>query len=200
MNAVDAVITVMLLIGLVWGLVKGFVRGLLGLAGLVVGVMLAAGSYERLADSTLAFIPSERASEVVAFALVMIVVIVLVGIVARIISRALRLSALGWLDRLTGGVLGVVLAAVVAGVLILVAAKTGLEGAEPLVSSSMAPRVMVVTDVVVSVLPGGLREKLEGKYAKLRREWEEARRRGKVVGLTGVEGFGGISPAHLPAV
>jgi len=57
MNAADLVIWVILLIGFCSGLVRGFVRGLLGLVGLFLGIMLAAGHYERLATDVFSFIP-----------------------------------------------------------------------------------------------------------------------------------------------
>ena len=64
MNITDVVIIVILLIGLGSGFARGFVRGLLGLVALVAGIMIAAGNYERLADSVLSFIPGDSGPEI----------------------------------------------------------------------------------------------------------------------------------------
>ena len=179
MNLADLVILIVLLIGFTAGLARGFVRGLLGMVGLVLGVMIAAGNYERLAALAPSFIPGERGAEILSFIVIFLVVIVLVGVVARIIAKALRLAALGWLDRLAGAALGVAMAAVVAGVLLLLAVMAGFEEEKLLVESSTAPRVLRVTDMVVGVLPSEARKSVEEHYAKLREQWDAARERQK---------------------
>ena len=175
MNLADLVILIILLIGFTAGLARGFVRGLMGLAGLVLGIMLAAGNHVRLAELIPFSIPGERSAEIVSFVVIFLVVIVLVGIVARIIAKALRLAALGWLDRLTGSALGIAIAASVTGVILLIAVMAGFEEERLLVESVMAPRVLRVTDVVVNVLPSEARKSIKEDYEKLREQWEAAR-------------------------
>jgi len=111
----------------------------------------------------------------VSFVLIFLVIIVLVAVVAKIIARALRVAALGWLDRLAGAVLGVVIAGIVAGVILLLAVMAGLEGEKVIVESRLAPRVIGATDVVVSLLPEQVAQTVDQQYAKLREEWESAR-------------------------
>lgn len=175
MNLADLVILIVLLVGFVTGLARGFVRGVMGLAGLVLGMMLAAGNYGRLAEYAPSFIPGESGAEIASFIVIFLVVVVLVGVVARIIARALRLAALGWLDRLAGAALGVVMAAVVAGVFLLVAVMAGFQDERILVESATAPRVLGVTDLVVGVLPVEARKSIEEHYDKLRKQWDAAR-------------------------
>jgi membrane protein required for colicin V production len=189
MNVADVVIIVVLLIGLFSGIGRGFVRGLMGLVALVVGIMIASGNYQRLADSVLSFVPGERWPEILSFVVIFLVVVLLVGLIGRIISKALRKASLGWLDRLAGAILGVVVASVILGVILLLAAMGGLEDQRILVESRMAPRVIGVTDVAVSLLPADAREKIEEHYGKLRSRWEAARQeRARLVG----------QPAHPP--
>jgi membrane protein required for colicin V production len=179
MNLADLVILIVLLIGFTAGLARGFVRGLMGLVGLVLAVILAAGSYERLAEYAPSFIPGDRGAEIVSFALIFIVVIVLVTIAARIIAKGLRLAALGWLDRLAGSALGVVMAAVVMGMFLLITVMAGFEEEKLLVESVMAPRVLRVTDVVVGLLPKEPRKDIEEYYGRLRDQWDSAREKQK---------------------
>ena len=175
MNVTDVVIIVILLIGFFSGIGRGFVRGLLGLVALVVGIMIASGNYQRLADSVLSFMPGDKGPEILSFVVIFLVVVLLVGLLGRIVSRALRHVSLGWLDHLAGAILGVVVASVIVSVLLLVAAMAGLEGQKLLVESRMAPRVIGVTDVVVSVLPADVRERIEEHYGKLRLQWQTVR-------------------------
>ncbi len=172
MNVTDVVIIVILLIGFFSGIGRGFVRGLLGLVALVAGIMIASGNYQRLADSVLSFMPGDKGPEILSFVVIFLIVVLLVGLLGRIISRALRHVSLGWLDHLAGAILGVVVASVIVSVLLLVAAMAGLEDQRLLVESRMAPRVIGVTDVVVSVLPADVRERIEEHYGKLRLQWQ----------------------------
>lgn len=172
MNVTDVVIIVILLIGFFSGIGRGFVRGLLGLIALVVGIMIASGNYQRLADSVLSFMPGHKGPEILGFVVIFLVVVLLVGLLGRIISRALRHVSLGWLDRLAGAILGVVVASVILSVILLVVAMAGLEDQKLLAESRMAPRVIGVTDVVVSILPADVRERIEEHYGKLRLQWQ----------------------------
>jgi len=175
MNVTDVVIIVVLLIGFFSGIGRGFVRGILGLIALVVGILIASGNYQRLADSVLSFMPGKNGPEILGFVVIFLVVVLLVGLVGRIISRALKQVSLGWLDRLAGAILGIVVASVILSVILLVAAMADLEDQKLLVESRMAPRVIGVTDVVVSILPADARERIEEHYSKLRAKWEAGR-------------------------
>jgi len=177
MNGVDLVILIVLLVGVVGGLARGFIRCLFGLAGLALGIVLAASHHGLVADSLLGFIPGERAPGIVAFVLIFVVVVIVVSLIAAAVSRALRLAALGWLDRLAGGFLGFVMSAAVVGVLLLLAVMAGFDDNDAIVESALAPRVFRVTDMIVSLVPGEARETFEEGYLKLRLRWERARSR-----------------------
>ncbi len=183
MNVADLVIAVVLLIGLLSGLARGFVRCLLGLVALVVGILVAAGFHELVAETAFSFLPGDHAPKIVSFVVIFLVVVLLIGLVARIIAKTLKLATLGWLDGLLGAILGLATAAVVAGVLLLLLVMAGLGGHDFLVESRLAPRVLGVTDAIVQVLPADAREAVEEHYRTLRTKWdEEAARRGSRAG------------------
>ncbi|MBD3348398.1 MAG: hypothetical protein GF400_04270 [Candidatus Eisenbacteria bacterium] len=200
MNVADLVIWVILIIGFFSGLARGFIRGLLGLAGLFLGIMLAVGYYRPLSAGLLSFLPGEQTPAIVSFVVIFLAVVIVVGIVAGLVAKALRLATLGWLDRLLGGVLGIGIASVVLGVLLLLAVLAGLESNPVLVGSGMAPRVMRVTDVVVSVLPEKARATVEEHYGKLRDEWEKAREREENLVVLPPPGLGSGAAAGRGAV
>lgn len=177
MNWVDVVIVAILFIGLVKGLANGFVRGLFGLVALVLGIMLAAANYQQVAELALTRLPlGEEGQAIIAFLLVFVVVLILVGVVGRIISNALKLASLGWLDRLAGGVLGVFMSCLFVAVVLLVVVMAGFHTNGGVRRSQVAPVVISVMDGVVALAPEDVREKIEGQYVKLRLEWEKARK------------------------
>jgi membrane protein required for colicin V production len=193
MNATDISIGVILLIGIISGIARGFVRGLFGLAGLILGVMIAAGNYEWAGRTVLAFVSDARLRTVLAFVLILLVVLVLFSLLGKLLSKAVHLAELGWMDRLAGAVLGLLTASILSGMLLMLVVLGGVHGERFLVDSVLSPKVLAVTDAVASIFPGAAQSRIERAREELRREWNRERGRGT---STLVE-FGG--PAGHPA-
>ena len=176
MNWVDIIIVIILAIGLGKGLANGFVRGIFGIAALVLGVVIAAGNYERVAEVLLSRLQvGADGQAIIAFLIVFVIVLILVSVVGRLIAKALKLASLGWMDRLAGGVLGLIMASLFTGVVLLLVVMAGLESNTGVARSVVAPTVIVVMDNVVAFAPDVAREMVEEHYVKLRLEWEKAR-------------------------
>ncbi len=179
MNGVDLIIVIILVVGFVSGLARGLVRTLFGLAALVLGIVAAAGSFVRVASSIFGFVPEERVAEIIAFILVFLVVFFVVALIGRLVAKALKLAALGWVDRLAGGVLGIVLASILTGALLLLTVMGGFHKSPTLALSTLAPKVLSVTDAIVPLIPENVREGFHEEYRSLRGEWEQARLRAR---------------------
>lgn len=174
----DIIIAVILVIGLARGFANGFVRGLFGLAALVLGIVIAAGNYEQVRNVLLSSLPMAGVMQsILAFLIVFVIVLVLVSIVGGLISKALKLASLGWLDRLAGGVLGLFMSCLFIAVLLLVVVMAGFEDTNGVARSKVAPHVVSVMDAAVVFAPEPAREVIDDHYLKLRVEWDRARRR-----------------------
>jgi len=177
MNWVDIIIVIILAVGLGKGLANGFVRGIFGIAALVLGIVIAAANYQEVVNTLFSRLQiGADARAILGFLLVFVVVLILVSVVGRIISKALKLASLRWMDRLAGGVLGLVIASLFTGVLLLIVGMAGLQANAGVARSVVAPMVIRVTDTIVVFAPDVAREMVEEHYVKLRREWEKARR------------------------
>ncbi len=177
MNWVDIIIVIVLAIGLGKGVANGFVRGIFGIAALVLGIVIAAANYQEVVNTLFSRLQiGADARAILGFLLVFVVVLILVSVVGRIVTKALKLVSLGWMDRLAGGVLGLLMASLFTGVLLLLVGMAGLQANAGLARSVVAPMVIRVTDTVVVFAPDVAREMIEKHYVKLRQEWEKARR------------------------
>ncbi len=116
MNWLDIVILVLLVIAAFVGLKVGLIKTALSLAGIIVGVVLAGHFYTYLAR-VLAFIPQEKIANIVAFAIIFIVVIIIVGLLALILKWIANVVLLGWVDHLGGAVFGLVIGVIFFGAL-----------------------------------------------------------------------------------
>lgn len=85
---------------------KGIIRVLLSLGGLVAGVLVASWNYERVAISLQRSIPDLVVCEVLAFVLILVIVLILFGLVARALSKTIKAIGLGFVDRMLGAAFG----------------------------------------------------------------------------------------------
>ena len=119
MQTIDIIIAALLLIGLISGLRDGLVKQIATLAGLIGGLLLGRAFYmpvgEWLVD-VLGF--SLEAAYVTAFILILIVVPLLFSLVGWLVSKILSVICLGWINRLLGGLVGVLKFALLVGVII----------------------------------------------------------------------------------
>ena len=118
----DIVIIVALSISTFLGLRTGIIKAVLSLAGLIVGVILAGQLYAPLSEQ-LSFIPQAGVAEVVAFALILIGVMVIAVVLARLLKWAASVVMLGWVNHLGGAIFGLVLGAIFCGALLAIWVK-----------------------------------------------------------------------------
>ena len=151
MNWLDIVILVVVAGGVFLGLKIGLIRAVLSLAGLIVGIFLAGHYYVPLSER-LTFIPQAGVAEVVAFAIILIGVMVVAGVLAKFLKWAVSAIMLGWVNRLGGAVFGLVLGALFCGALLATCGKfldiTGI-----ISESSLAAILLDRLPAVLALLP-----------------------------------------------
>src|SRR5436190_23951677 len=114
MNWVDIVAIILLIAGLAWGFRVGFIRLIASLIGTIVAIVLA-GRFSDDVARVFSFVPSPNGPKIVAFAVIFIVVLIAFEIVGRFLRSTARLLFVGWADTAAGALLGLVMAAFLAG-------------------------------------------------------------------------------------
>ena len=124
MNWVDIVIAVLLLISIFMGLRTGIIKMALSLAGVLIGITLAGRYYPTLA-SHLTFIHQVNVANVVSFIIILVVVMLIAALLAAILTRIVSVLMLGWVNRLVGGVFGLIIGGLFIAALLAIWAKFG---------------------------------------------------------------------------
>ena len=107
MVTLDVILLIIIGLGMVLGLVKGFIRQLASLLGLVVGLLAAKTLYVSLAAKLSPLLgASMTLTQALSFVLIWIAVPLLFTLVAALLTKAMEVVALGWLNRLLGAALG----------------------------------------------------------------------------------------------
>jgi membrane protein required for colicin V production len=108
MTLVDWIIVVVLAAAVLGGIARGFFRSAFSLAGLVLGLALAAWNYWRLAAVLKVMIHSVEVADAIAFVVIALLVMAVAAIVGSLLAKIFEKVGLGCLDRLAGGLFGFV--------------------------------------------------------------------------------------------
>ncbi len=156
MSAADWVIVLALAVSTAGAASEGFFHEAFGIAGLVVGYVLAAWQYHRLAARFAPYLKSPWLGEIAGFLIIFLAVMILAGIAGRIARWAMKESGLRIVDRFLGGVLGLL-----RGCLIVAVVLVGMTAFAPtskwLQGSHLAPYFLVVGRAAIWVAPAELR-------------------------------------------
>ena len=120
MATLDIILLSCFIPGIIRGISKGFLEQALSLAGIVVSVW-AAFKFSALVCTWLKpyLSLSETTLSVVAFALILIAVSIVVLLVAKLLTKVLEMSMLGWLDKILGLAFALVVNGLLLGVFII---------------------------------------------------------------------------------
>ena len=151
MSWLDIAIIVIIGIAAFTGLKIGILKAVLTLAGVIVGIILAGRFYVALADR-LTFIPQETLARVVAFAIILAAAILVASIIASVLKWLVSMVLLGWVNRLGGALLGLIMGGIFCGALLAVWTKfLGITG--PIAGSALANFLLDYFPIVLALLP-----------------------------------------------
>ena len=155
---IDSAFLIIMVIAVFKGFSKGFVVGIFSLIAFVIGLAaalklsaLVAQHLQSSSGITGKWIPF------LSFSLVFVVVVLLVNLGARVIKKTVILAMLGWLDRLAGIVLYIIIYTIIFSVLLFFAEKMALLKPETIrvskVYDFVAPWGPAVIDNLGKIIP-----------------------------------------------
>jgi len=167
MNGLDWGIVAIVVISVLLAAAQGFLHEAISLVGVVVGYLLAAWEYWRVAGWLGPYVKSEAVAEIMAFLAIFFAVVIVAGIIGRIARWLAREAGLGWADRLLGSVFGLVRGCAIVAVLVLALAAFAPRS-QLLRRSALGCYFLVAARGMSWVGPGTLRQKLGQGVAAMR--------------------------------
>lgn len=151
MNWLDIAILALIIVPTLIGLKTGIIKAVLSLAGVIVGTILAGRYYIALSEQ-LTFISQANLADIVAFALILIGVMLIATVLAAMLKWLVSAVMLGWINRLGGALLGFVLGAIFCSALLAIWAKfLGVEGT--IAESVLATLLLDRFPIILALLP-----------------------------------------------
>ncbi len=158
MRAADWIILVVILASTLQAVRAGFFREAFGIAGLVIGYLLAAWQYRHVAAWLGSYLKSQALAEVAGFLAIFLAVTVLAGLAGRIARWAVKESGLSFVDRILGGTLGLLRGCLIVAV-VLVSMTAFAPASQWLQNSRLAPYFLVVGRAAIWVAPAEMRSR-----------------------------------------
>ena len=151
MNWLDIVIIVVIVLLGIAGLRQGMIRTVFGIAGLIGGIVLAGRYYGELA--ALLFPSGAIWGNIAAYAIILLATLLVAGVIGWLVAKLVHFAALGWLDRLVGFILGVVIGGLLCAAVLAIVGKY-YPGAEAVISQSVIAKfLMEQFPLLLALLP-----------------------------------------------
>jgi membrane protein required for colicin V production len=167
LSNVDWVVLLIILLSTIQAAAEGFFLEFFSLAGAVIGYLLAAWEYPRVAAWLARFVNSQWIADIAGFFAIFLAVVLLAGMLGRVISRAVRGIGLRWFDRLLGGAFGLLRGVLVSAVIALALAAFAPQWGG-LQQSRIAPFMLVTSRALIWAAPAELRQRFWDGWDLLR--------------------------------
>jgi len=127
MSTIDIILGGLLVFGLIKGILNGFFVELASLFSFVIGIYLASKFSYIVGNALGASEGSSRGIKIISFMITFLVVVVGIYFLAKVFSKLSSLVFLGWLNKLLGGLFGVMRITLYAGVCLSLLTKISSE-------------------------------------------------------------------------
>jgi membrane protein required for colicin V production len=172
MNGFDYVAIALIAVGAIYGLQRGALRMLTTVVALGAAIYCASFYYNRagaLAETQLG--SSHTVGAVIGFVAIFALIFAAVEIIGSFAIRLTQVVHLSPLDRLAGGLLGAGVAAVFAGIAVMLMAAVMPPDAALLHNSQLVPMLLAYNETLVGYIPGDAKLAYERNRDDLMRYW-----------------------------
>jgi len=167
LSILDWGFVVVIVISVLSAAAQGFFYELFALAGAVLGYLVAAWEYPRLAAWYMRYVNSGWAADIAGFMTIFVAFALLGGLVGRLARWAVHGVGLRWFDRLLGGLFGAIRGLAVCTVIVLALASFS-PTSRYLQNSRIAPFLLVTSRGLVWAAPAELRARFHDGWNLLR--------------------------------
>lgn len=174
MNWLDLALAATIGISVGTGIWKGFFRLSIGLAATIISILLACWFYGIAATLYTPYLKQEQVANFLGFLTILISVQFAGLLLAKGLAMFFKKAGLGWLDRLLGGVFGLVRAVLISSAFVMILTAFSWSPQPTAVAeSTLAPYVMEGARILVYLTPREIRDGFHENYEKLRKTWNK---------------------------
>ena len=176
MHWLDILIITVILFFCLIGISRGLISQIFSFAAIIGGFIEGVILYDLAGNLLIQYnlIESKSTSLLVGFMLVVVAVFVIIQILGWFTARVIGKLKLGWLNRLVGGVVGILIGIIITFFLLSWLNLYVIKDASAKKDSVMAPIVEEGYGIIITYIPGDLGKGYEATKKKIREEGEKA--------------------------
>ncbi|MDD8020742.1 MAG: CvpA family protein [Acidobacteriota bacterium] len=164
LNWLDIILIIILLLTFVIGLVKGLIRQVLGLAGVIVGLVIASRNYSWLSWKLHSWVSSDFLRNCLSFLIIFILIVLLSWLLGILLGKLMK-GPLSLFNHATGAAFGLIKGLLICAVIVM--AMFVFDFDRPaLISSKLAPACLRVSKVMVGLIPRDLKDRFNENWRK----------------------------------
>ena len=172
MTVLDVAMIVIAGFCLIRGIFRGLIKEISSIVGVLAGYYAAYTYYGYPAKLLSQWMSNAAYVNLLSFFIIFCFVFLIISILGVIIKYLLSISHLGWADRISGAVFGVVKGLLIAAIL-LVAMTAFLPKEAPVVKKSiLAPHVSLISETMAKVVPQQMKQAFKVNLDGLRTIWK----------------------------
>jgi membrane protein required for colicin V production len=183
MNLLDISILIVIALTTIRGIFKGIIQEAATILGIFTSFFLASYYYKPLALWLTGFFPSHKIMlEIFCFVLIFVLVMFLFHLLARLTRGAIRLVLLGWMDRVLGGLFGLIKGAVIIFFLVTILMLFYTQSSPIVQGSRFFPSILTLTENITFLVPSKIKEDFLHKKKELEDIWSGKKRTIRKIG------------------
>jgi membrane protein required for colicin V production len=155
MPIIDIIIAVAVVLSVIVGFARGFVKEALAIATLLFAIWAALYFGPAAGALSESWLQGQELQTWFGRVLVFFVVVVIGGLIQWFVSKAIKLSPLGGIDRLAGSLFGLLRGLLLAAIFILAGEFMGFDNEDWWQESALIPQLEVLADWIEEMAPAG---------------------------------------------
>lgn len=160
LNILDVVFLIVVFFSILLGVIKGFVRELFSLVFLVVATAFAFLFYYEAGTFFMKYLENRQISNVAGFITIFVIILIVGAVVTYFLKKILTVGPLKSVDRILGGVFGLIRGILISGIIVFGLAVLPVKD-DLMMKSRLSPYVIHSIDIFIKLLPENLRKKID---------------------------------------
>jgi membrane protein required for colicin V production len=170
----DYIFVIIMIVSAGFAMTKGLVREIISLVALIVGFILAAFYYRSVAVYFADFTKTDAIANLIGFMVIFLGCLIFGAVLAFLVNRFIKMASLQWIDRLLGGIYGLIRGWAIASIIVL--ALIAFPVRENMLARSIfAPYLLAGARTVAYMIPQKMKDDFHQGYQKVLQVWNENR-------------------------
>jgi membrane protein required for colicin V production len=169
MNILDIVFLIVIILSVVFGILKGFIRELFSLAFFIIAVVLSFLFYFEAGNLFLKQIKNRNIANFAGFILIFVSILIIGSLVTFVIKKLFVIGPLKSIDRILGGVFGLLRGVLISAILVFGLISFPLDD-QLVLKSRLSPVIIQTIEVFINLFPDKLKQKFNQYFNHDRQE------------------------------